>query len=632
MLGILVLSSLALPNRPVPVEGSLVHPNRLVIRSIDSLAPSSLAQAGARPIQVVPQVDVTIVETTGRSLLSVKSALAKLPGVKSVEFDRASRLAYAPNDPLWPQQDMHRLIKADQAWDLSLGSSDVVVAVIDTGLDVNHRDLIPNLWRNTGETSGNGIDDDGNGYVDDVYGYDFANNDASPDDDWHGHGTLCAGTALARGDNNDFMSGVAPRARVMAVKACNYDGYLFDSYLIPAYVYAADMGADIFSMSYFTDRVSLAERDALAYAVSKGVLPVAAAGNANETLPYYPQGYDFVLAVAATDGSKNRSSFSNYGLYVDVAAPGENVLGLWPGNQAYFASGTSLACPLVSGTAALLKGTVPSATAEQIRAAIEDTANPNDFVNYGFVDARAALAALQAGGSTGREAAVHGMSPVRADRVGNAEGLQRARIQGRGFQAPREVVVTLAGRPLRILERSRDWIDVALPAGSGPLVVTVDGTPLPAIDVPAGPRQTWGAVEASSFGVGFTGGFRDMLSADGVEASCGRSGDGTILVETNFRRVVPRGRYELKIDRRYTGQTVTETIFAYDWSSGSYPYGQWRALATSSVGSAPLSTTVNIAEIRPFLDVERTMYILIQTNGVGGSTSLRLDRLNLVRR
>src|SRR6266568_3634701 len=256
-----------------------------------------------------------------------------------------------PNDPqfgaLWGLNNIGQTggvagadIDAPEAWDTTTGSNQVIVAVIDTGIDRTHPDLAPNIWVNPGEIPGNGIDDDGNGYVDDVYGYDFYNRDADPSDD-HGHGTHVAGTIGAAGDNGIGVAGVNWNVRLMSVKFIGADGFGFTSDAIDAVVYATDMGARVMNNSWGGGEYSQALADAISAANAAGV-----------------------LFVAATDASDNLASFSNYGPgSVHLGAPGVSIFSTVPaaGNPCCsdpsgykYLSGTSMAAPHVSGAAALL--------------------------------------------------------------------------------------------------------------------------------------------------------------------------------------------------------------------------------------------------------------------------------------
>jgi subtilisin family serine protease/chitodextrinase len=272
-----------------------------------------------------------------------------------------------PDDPRYGELWGLPKIGAPTAWDRTTGSENVLVAVIDTGLDYTHPDLRDNAWRNPGETAGNGRDDDGNGYVDDVYGWDFCNNDADPMDD-HGHGTHCAGTITGRGDNGLGVAGVSWKARVMGLKflCANGSGSTYGATL--AVRYAADRGATFTSNSWGGGGFSQALYDGILYAQSRNQLFVAAAGNDGKNLDAtngYPAGYDLpnIVSVAASDSNDAKASFSNYGATrVDLAAPGVAILSTLPGDRYAAWSGTSMATPHVSGALALYYAAYPGAS------------------------------------------------------------------------------------------------------------------------------------------------------------------------------------------------------------------------------------------------------------------------------
>lgn len=242
------------------------------------------------------------------------------------------------------------------------GKSDVVVAVIDTGVDDTHEDLRDNMWVNEKEIPGNGIDDDGNGYVDDVYGVDIVAGRGSGSDD-HGHGTHVAGVIAA--DNNfKGIIGVAFNTKIMSVKAGMSSGYFHQDAIAKAILYAYNNGADVINMSFGGSACSIAVQDALEKAYTRCVL-VASAGNdgmPNEGVPNYPAALPYVLGVMSVDRSGVESSFTNYdsiaynNVEYELYAPGENIVSTIPGDRYATWSGTSMAAPLVSGMAALLRG------------------------------------------------------------------------------------------------------------------------------------------------------------------------------------------------------------------------------------------------------------------------------------
>src|SRR5262245_18714042 len=337
----------------------------------------------------------------GQSADQAMERLARHPLVEAVEPNYVVRAVVTPNDPrfgeLWGLQNIGQTggrndadVDAPEAWDTVTGSSSVVTAVIDTGVDYTHPDLAANMWTNPGEIPGNGIDDDGNGYVDDVHGYDFYNNDGDPFDD-HGHGTHAAGTIAAVGDNGVGVVGVSWTARIMALKFLGPDGSGSISGAISAVLYAADMGARVMNNSWGGGGFSQALQDAITAALEADALFVAAAGNiasSNDALPHYPYNYDVanVLAVAATDHLDAKASFSSYGAAtVHIGAPGVNILSSVPASGAAcgadpsgdrLGNGTSVATSHVSGAATLLLAQDPSRTAVGLKNLLMETVDP----------------------------------------------------------------------------------------------------------------------------------------------------------------------------------------------------------------------------------------------------------------
>ncbi|HHR85754.1 MAG TPA: peptidase S8, partial [Candidatus Acetothermia bacterium] len=269
-------------------------------------------------------------------------------------------------------------IQAPQAWTCTTGSQDVVVAVIDAGIDTTAPQLQGKIWTNPQEILGNGIDDDHNGYVDDGHGWDFRDNDNSSlsGSKIHWHGTFVAGIIAAQ-PGKDKAAGVAPGVRIMDLRLLDSKNLFYGSdwkKYAAAIDYAVDNGADIINMSIYSNgRPPLVLEQALKRAVNRGVIVVGIAGNDGKSQVSYPGKYPSVLAVSATDRSDHLASFSNYGSDVAVAAPGEKVTSVFPGGYAGTSSGTSFAAPHVSGTLALILSSHPGISSAQAIALLEGT-------------------------------------------------------------------------------------------------------------------------------------------------------------------------------------------------------------------------------------------------------------------
>ncbi len=327
--------------------------------------------------------------------ISVEEAVERMranPLVDYAEPNYLVSLDIVPNDPrlgeLWGLINTGQSggtadadVDAELAWNVSTGSSDVLVGVIDTGVDYNHPDLAANIWTNPGEIPGNGVDDDGNGFVDDVHGYDFVNEDGDPFDD-HGHGTHVSGTIGAIGNNGVGVVGVNWQVKIMALKFLNSSGSGTTANAIRAVDYSVLMGVDLTSNSWGGGAFSQALYDAIANANAHEMAFVAAAGNNgtnNDVSPHYPSNYDLpnVIAVAATDRNDLKASFSNYGpLSVDLGAPGVDILSTLPGNSYGLLSGTSMATPHVAGTCALIRAVSPNIPVGQMKSVLLNSVDP----------------------------------------------------------------------------------------------------------------------------------------------------------------------------------------------------------------------------------------------------------------
>ncbi|MBP6003811.1 MAG: S8 family serine peptidase [Pyrinomonadaceae bacterium] len=358
---------------------------RAAHRAVGGSVVESLGDTGWQRVKLTSSTDVEA---------AIKE-YGSLAGVVGVQPNFYYKLLVTPNDPQFTNAGMYGLTKisAPTAWDLTTGSSAVVVADIDTGLRYTHDDIAGNAWVNTAETAGNGIDDDGNGFIDDVFGADFFFNDGNPLDE-HGHGTHTAGTIGAVGNNLIGVTGVNWSVKIMTIKI--YDSTPTDTtsaMLINAYNYVRMMklrGVNIrvTNNSYGgCDEAcgyDQATKDGIDAMGEVGILNVFAAGNDarnTDTLPAYPASYTSpsIISVANSTSTDTRNGSSNVGLVtVDLAAPGTGILSTTFGSNTTYGtmSGTSMASPHVAGAAALLSALNPSLTPESLKATLLNTVDP----------------------------------------------------------------------------------------------------------------------------------------------------------------------------------------------------------------------------------------------------------------
>ncbi len=278
--------------------------------------------------------------------------------VDAVDENQCVENLDTPNDPMYPELWGMDAIQAREGWGIATDSRKVIIAVVDTGIDYLHEDLRENMWVNPGEVAGNGIDDDGNGFVDDVYGYDFGDDDPDIMDN-HGHGTHVAGILGGRGDNGIGVAGVSWKADIMGVKVRDRYGYIYYDALVEGIAYAVEMGASVINLSLGGSWYNESLKNAISIAEDNGVVVVVAAGNSGrntDALPYYPSCLlnGNILSVAASDAKNDSAYFSNFGeRSVDIAAPGTSILSCLPSGQYGYLSGTSMASPHVAGAVAL---------------------------------------------------------------------------------------------------------------------------------------------------------------------------------------------------------------------------------------------------------------------------------------
>ncbi len=358
-------------------------PDRVLVTFVDpdadhlaALTHLPLATSVSRVTAGVYRVDLA----SGTAVAAAVADLGRLPGVAAARPDALIAPERTARDPGASGQWGLAKVGAPAAWDRSVGTGAIVVAVIDTGVDYAHPDLAANMWRNPGEIAGNGRDDDGDGFVDDVCGADFRDNDGDPMDD-AGHGTHVAGIIGARGDNGLGVAGVAWQTRIMALRFMSAaGGYTSDA--VRAVEYAVAHGAKVINASWGGPAADPALAAAFARARAAGVIVVVAAGNGGANVdasPFYPAGYarqyDNVVSVAATDRSDRLAGFSNFGAAtVTVAAPGVGIQSTLPRGRYGSMSGTSMATPFVTGAVALFWGTHPGWTYQAVIARLRESA------------------------------------------------------------------------------------------------------------------------------------------------------------------------------------------------------------------------------------------------------------------
>ena len=319
------------------------------------------------------------------------------PSSATESSEKITPQATTPNDPgysqLWGLNNIGQSggkadadIDAPEAWDIQKGNQNLVIGVIDTGVDYNHPDLVGNIWTNPGEIAGDRIDNDRNGYIDDVRGWDFAYNDNNPMD-VRGHGTHVAGTIAGKGNNGVGVTGVAWNAKIMPLKFLNDTGWGYTSDAISAINYATAKGVKLTNNSWGGGDYSQALSDAINTAGQRGALFIASAGNSSrntDTTPSYPASYNLanIISVASTTRTDGLSSFSNYGATtVDLGAPGSDIYSTLPNSSYGTYSGTSMASPHVTGAAALLWSQNPTWTAQQIKNRLMSTGDSISALN-----------------------------------------------------------------------------------------------------------------------------------------------------------------------------------------------------------------------------------------------------------
>ncbi|MFQ5865621.1 MAG: S8 family serine peptidase [bacterium] len=324
------------------------------------------------------------------SPVSVARALNEHPLVEYAEPLYFHYLDETPDDPQFSQQNFFNIIHAPEAWDVVKGEQgNVVVAIVDGGTDIDHPDIAANLWTNPGEIPSNGIDDDNNGFVDDVNGWNFANSSNDPSGlaatpENADHGTHTAGIACAVTNNGVGVAGTSWNATLMPINAGNPTKDLVVEFGFEGVIYAASNGADIISLSWGGPIATSFGQDAIKFATDLGVAVVASAGNDNNALQSYPASFPKVINVAATDALDQKANFSNFGSTVDMAAPGVQIRSTINNAGYAFLSGTSFSTPMTAGVIALVKTLHPQWLGLQAAEQVRVTADNIDAVNPDF--------------------------------------------------------------------------------------------------------------------------------------------------------------------------------------------------------------------------------------------------------
>lgn len=337
-----------------------------------------------------PELDRTY-RVTFAAVSDVDALLAELstdPTVEYAEKIPLDYITYTPNDPSFGSNQWYlKKINAEKAWDISKGDPKITVAIVDNAIDIDHPDLEGNAWINPNEIAGNGKDDDNNGYVDDINGWDVAGNDNNPQptNSSMSHGTHCAGDAAATADNNTGIASIGFNVSIISVKTTSdagsvtkiekgYDGI----------AYAVAAGARVISCSWGGYTASQTNQNIITAAYNKGCIVLGGAGNDGKEEKFYPGAYENALCVAASDNADKKSGFSNFGEWVDVTSPGSSIYSTMPNGTYTSSSGTSMATPIAAGLCALMLSKNPGLSPKQVEDCLKFSCTNIDNSNSSF--------------------------------------------------------------------------------------------------------------------------------------------------------------------------------------------------------------------------------------------------------
>ncbi len=358
--------------------------NKRLTRSISVVSTfPSKQQLARKKMEAHPKwVDLSLIYTLSVNESAINKAfiqeLVDLGVFEYVERKPMFTVAFNPNDPNLSQQNYFSQINAFSAWDVNSGSALIKVGVVDTGTDMDHPDLQSEMAENANDPV-NGMDDDNDGYIDNFTGWDFMDNDGTPQVGSNTHGIHVAGIAAAATNNGVGVASVGYNTQFMPIRAGDGTVIVFG---YEGITYAADMGCDIINCSWGGFGYSSFGEDVINYATyNKDALVVCAAGNQNRNQKYYPAAYENALAVASVNSTDVKSSFTNHGYWVDIAAPGENIYSTVDDGNYNNNTGTSMAAPVVSGAAALVKAKYPQLSAIQIAERLKATSHNIDGLN-----------------------------------------------------------------------------------------------------------------------------------------------------------------------------------------------------------------------------------------------------------